>query len=297
MNQTIANKSEFERYSPDSFPVMPAPAYIAMCPPDYFDVVDVKNPFMEGRLGSVNRSLARSQWDALRAVFERLGKPVRIIPARSGLEDMVFCANQSLPGLDAYGRKVAVAGRMTHASRQREVSAVKEFMTNEGYRVIDIEPPMRFEGTGDALWHPGRRLLWGGWGKRSQTEAYQFISKTFECPVMTLELVDDRFYHLDTCLCLLRSDAAFFYPGAFTAQGISLLESAFDTLIEAPVHEALDGLACNAVSLDGRMVVLQRGLSKVKRELQRIGFEVIEVETSEFMKSGGSCFCMKLFLF
>jgi N-dimethylarginine dimethylaminohydrolase len=39
--------------------------------------------------------------------------------------------------------------------------------------------------------------------------------------------------------------------------------------------------------------VLQKGSASACADLRRLGFKPVEVDTSEFMKSGGSVFCMK----
>ena len=111
---------------------------------------------------------------------------------------------------------------------------------------------------------------------------------------LTLELVDDRFYHLDTCLQLVDEQTALFVPSAFTAEGVRLLEKAFPRLVEVPEDEALHGLACNGHCPDGTHFIVHRGATKTLAEVRRLGLTPIEVDTSEFLKSGGSVYCMKL---
>jgi N-dimethylarginine dimethylaminohydrolase len=143
---------------------MPLPSTLLMCPPEYFQVVDVKNPHMEGNVGKTDHGLARKQWDAVRAAFEQAGAKVDLIPPTPDCEDMVFCANQTLVGLDADGHKVCMLSRMKHASRQREVQAFGVWFHGAGYRIEMLPEDVGFEGSGDALWHPGRGLIWGGYG-------------------------------------------------------------------------------------------------------------------------------------
>lgn len=265
---------------------------VLLCPPDHFDVIDVKNAFMEGQAGRVDRARAREQWDALAATFRKIGLEVEILPPTPGCEDMVFCANPSFTGVNRHGKKVAVLSRMRHESRQREVAAHRKWFSGHGYDVI--ESPVLFEGGGDAVWHPGKRILWGGYGQRSVAEVYSFLGIVFGVETLTLELKTD-FYHLDTCLCPLDPKTALVYPKAFTRAGMTLIRRNFKRVIEADEREARDGFACNAL-VSGRHVVIQRGSASLEEKLRSAGFTVHPVETGEFLKSGGSVYCMKQWL-
>lgn len=277
---------------------MPLPRAVLMCSPDYFDVVDVKNPFMEGQQGKVDVALAGKQWAGVVGAFEKIGVNVQLIPPVPGCEDMVFCANPILAGLDGDNRRVCVLSHMRYGSRQPEVAAHAAWFRAHGYRVVRInEPDCLFEGSGDALWHPGRRLIWGGYGHRTEKEIYRKISETFDAPVMLLELKTDVFYHLDTCFGLVDQNTALVHPPALTGAGMDLIRSLIPRVIEVDAYEAGTIMACNGASFLGKYVVLQRGAPNVNRQLQKHGFEVIEVDTSEFLKSGGSVFCMKMYLF
>src|SRR5437867_5528814 len=99
------------------------PKSVLMCPPDYFDVVDVKNPFMAGKIGTVNKKRAREQWEEVRQAFERAGRKIHLIEPVEGLEDMMFCANSTFVGLNSKGEEICVLSHMRHPSRRREVPA------------------------------------------------------------------------------------------------------------------------------------------------------------------------------
>ena len=277
---------------------MPLPRAVLMCAPEYFDVVDVKNPFMEGQQGKVDVALAREQWRAVTRAVEQAGIDVQLIPPVAGCEDMVFCANPIIAGLDGDNRRVCVLSQMRFGSRQPEVAAHASWFEGHGYRVVPIdEPGCMFEGSGDALWHPGRRLIWGGYGHRTSKQVYRKLSEIFDAPVMLLELPTETFYHLDTCLALIDEQTAVVYPGALTGAGMDLIRSLIPCVIEADAEEAMQAMACNGAAFLGKSVVMQSGAPRVAGKLRQRGFQVIEVDTSEFMKSGGSVFCMKMYLF
>ena len=279
-----------------ALPAIPRPGRVLLTTPDHYEVAYVINPHMEGNVGDVDPGRARHQWDGLRAAYERLGVEVHVVEGRPGLPDMVFCANQTLPYQTPGGERGVVLSRMHAAQRKPEVEHYARFFEGEGYEVRGLDPdlPGDFEGMGDALWHPGRYLLWGGYGYRTDRQVYDRLEAALGFVVVPLRLEDPDFYHLDTCLCPLDEDTALVYPGAFDDEGIAALKAHFPRIVEAPEDEARGLFACNAHCPDGRTVLIQEGCVETRRLLRAAGFESVEVQTDEFLKSGGSVFCMKL---
>lgn len=264
-----------------------------------FDVTYVINPHMAGNIGGIDQALAVRQWRALVEVYEQLGFEVHIIDPVPGLPDLVFTANQSFPGQLPSGEWVALQSHMHSEMRRGEEEVVAAWYRERGARVVKMSREqgyIPFEGMGDAHWVPDRRLIIGGYGFRSHRDIYDRIAATFEVPVVAVELVDDRFYHLDTCLAPLDAHTALYVPAAFTEQGRRVLASLFDRLVEVPFDEATKLLACNGHCPDRRHFIVQRGAHQTAALVRGLGFEVIEVDTSEFLKSGGSVFCMKMML-
>ena len=149
---------------------------------------------------------------------------------------------------------------------------------------------------GDLLWHPGKCQCWGGYGFRTDRSVYKEIARITEIPVLELELKDPEFYHLDTCLAPVSEACAVYYPNAFTVESRRLLEKHFSDLIEADETEARQRFVCNGHSPDGKHFIVQSGSKKVCGELKKRGIVPVEVDTSEFLKSGGSVFCMKMMI-
>lgn len=277
--------------------VMPLPMTMLMCPPDYFDVVDVKNPHMEGNIGKVDKNKTRMQWESVRDAFTGAGAAVELIKPVPDCEDMVFCANQTFAGISKAGEKLCLLSQMKHASRQREVSAFGQWFKEKGYRVESLPKPMGFEGSGDAIWHPGRGLVWGGSGFRSQPESYPYVSELFGVPVIRLPLRSERFYHLDTCFCAIDEQTVLVHARSLTEEGMAMIRAVFANVVDCDDEEANEKMACNATAIGGKHVIIQRGSVRTVGALKELGYKVTEVETSEYMKSGGSVFCMKMYVF
>ena len=280
-----------------SLPPIPRGDRILVASPEFFDVEYVINPHMAGHVGNVDRLLARQQWRELVRVYERLGFAVDVLPGEPFLPDYVFTANQCLPvppGLLAEG-PAAVASIMASARRQAEVRPYIAFLRDRGLHVEQLDPyaVRSFEGTGDASWHPERALLLGGVGPRSSEAAYERIAAWLGVPVVTLALTDPRFYHLDTCLSPIDGRRALYFPDAFDADGRAVIEAVYPDAIAVSELEAMN-MACNAHSPDGEHVLVQSGCPAAEDALRALGLQVIPVDTSEFVKSGGSIFCMKL---
>ncbi len=267
-----------------------------MTTPDHFDVQYVINPHMAGNLGTVDAKAAMRQWESVKSTYSDMGLDVQTVSGQAGLPDMVFCANQTLPYLDhRTGVRGVFLSNMYADERSAEVDFYAQFFRGEGYetRAIRANIERKFEGMGDAIWHPGKQLLWGGFGFRTDEEVYHQISDTLDVPVVLLYLDDPDFYHLDTCLSVLDERTALIFPGAFEPDGLALFRRLFARVLEAPEDESRSLFACNAHCPDSRHVIIQKGCSRTNALLRDAGFETIEVETDEYLKAGGSVFCMK----
>jgi len=277
-------------------PSLPRPNRVLLTTPTYFDVEYVINPHMSDNVGSVNKDLAFQQWKAIRATYTALGVSPSVVNGQIGLPDMVFCANQTLPFYKPVNdERGVILSRMHAEERKDEVPYYADFFEEQGYTVERLPDDLGadFEGMGDAIWHPGRFLLWGGHGFRTSLKAYEAVSEILGVPVVTMELTDPDYYHLDTCFCPLDPDHVLVAPAAFNENGLTLIEECFDTVIEAPDSEARHQFACNAHCPDGEHVLIQEGCEGTTERLRAEGFLPIELDTSEFLKAGGSVFCMK----
>jgi N-dimethylarginine dimethylaminohydrolase len=291
----VIDTADLLDFDPRELPPRPREVRVLMADPAYFDVKYVINPFMAANVGTIDHEKACQQWMDLADTYRGLGFPVDVLPPVQGLPDLVFMANQTLPGQLPNGEWCAVLSYMHAPQRRGEVPHVAAWFSASKGRTITLEDPeLPFEGMGDAAWWPGRRLLIGGFGVRTARRAYPLLSRIFDVPVLTLALVDPRFYHLDTCLSILDERTALFVPEAFDEQGRMLLEALFERLVPVPFDEAVGYLACNGHSPDGKHFIVDSGARATHKMVTDLGYRVLPVDTSEFRKSGGSVYCMKL---
>ena len=259
---------------------------ILMCPPDHYAVRYVINPWMRSRR-KVDPARAHAQWEALRETLVSLGARVLTVPPHPDLPDMVFTANAGLPVGDT-----VFLSRFRHVQRRAEARLFGSWFRARGFDVVELPPGLFFEGAGDALFLGD--VLFAGYRFRSDVGAHTFLAERLGIRVLSLELTDRRFYHLDTCFAPLGLETALYYPRALDRYGRRVVEANVPDPVSVPKAEALS-FACNAVAL-GRHVILHRGAPKTRRRLEARGFQVHELDLSEFLKAGGSakCLCLEL---
>lgn len=281
---------------------------ILMCTPDHFDVTEAINEFMFSRKGDevvlnqVDRCLAKTQWNYIKNLYLSLGYEVELISGPYGLEDAVFAANQSFPFLNLEtGEKEVVMSIMRKEKRKKEVAYFEAWYKNEGYKIHHLHNCC-FEAMGDALWFPGKNLIISGFGStehhRTDLEALRQVAKITGIPVIGIHLTHQDFYHLNTTLCLVSNKTCLAYPEGVGTEGMVILRMLFENVIEVPKEEAYaPNFSCNAFSPDGRVVLIQHSCEQTIGALEELGYLVLRIDTSEYIKSGGSVFCMKMMVY
>ena len=269
-------------------PQSPSRKKILMCPPDFFGVDYVINPWMEGQSGRADVAEARRQWRALKALVERHAD-VLVLTPRPGLPDIVFTANSGLP---RNGK--AVISRFRFRERRGEEPFFRDWFETHGYRVIDPPEGLFFEGAGDALYDEARGLFWVGHGFRSDEAIAPFLEQALATRAVPLGLTNPRFYHLDTCLCPLPGGHLLYFPGAFDPAARATIESLVpeEKRITADSAEAED-FCCNAVALD-KAILLNAASPRLRARLAQAGFAVEATPLGQFIKAGGAAKCLTL---
>ncbi|GKS56910.1 hypothetical protein YTPLAS18_04370 [Nitrospira sp.] len=262
---------------------------LLVCPPDYFAIDYEINPWMR-RGNAVDPARATLQWGELMRVFEQeVGVTLERMMPLPRLPDLVFTANAGI----VVGRRV-VTSRFRHPERQREEAHFEAWFRDHGYEVHTLDAGIYFEGAGDLL---GFSEIWfGGYRQRTDIKAYPILGAIFGREIIPLELIDSRFYHLDTCFCPLSGGEILYYPQAFDRYGQAVIADriAQRSRIAVSESEALR-FACNAVCV-GKHVVMPAGCPDAQARLTEAGYRVHPAALDEFMKSGGSAKCLTLAL-
>lgn len=262
---------------------MPRKRTYLLCPPEYFTVEYAINAWMDPER-PVDTELAVKQWDRLRETLLDLGHTVHVLPPRPGLPDMVYAANG---GFVVDG--TVYGARFRHEQRMPEAAAHREFYEGLGWRFM---PPSEInEGEGDFAYLPDAYggLVLAGYGFRTEPAAHAEAQEMLGRPVLSLRLVDPRFYHLDTALAALDDRTPVYFPGAFSVAAQRTLRQFFPDALIADDADAL-AFGLNLVS-DGRHVLLNSEATGLIHTLEQAGYVPIPIELGELKKGGGSVKC------
>ena len=259
-----------------------------MCPPRHYEVNYVINPWMAGNVHRSSRERASEQWERLHEAMREVAE-VMLVEPQPGSPDMVFTANAGL----VRDGKVALSS-FHHRERQGEEPHFRRWFSESGFEVRDIPRVTPFEGEGDALFEARGRRLWAGHGPRTLKGSHRQLTDLWDVEVESLRLVDPRFYHLDTCFCPLSNGDVMYYLPAFDRDSQMKIEARYTEQQRICVSEA-DALqfACNAVNV-GRTILLNRISPELCAELASRGFEIVELDLTEFLKAGGAAKCLVL---
>ncbi len=259
-----------------------------MCPPTNFAVAYDINPWMTRNVGTATPDAVR-QWHRLVETLQCAGDvAIECMEPGMGVPDLVFTANAAL-----VSNGLAIVSSFRHPERRREQNAYRSFLAKAGFATTYLQQTF-FEGAGDALFDRVRPVLYAGYGWRSERGAATQISETLGIRTVPLLLVDERFYHLDTCLCPLGSGHVIAFMEAFSPHAQALLRRTIEPeyLIEISVRDALD-FACNVVEI-GDALVLHGASSALRQRFHAAGYRIFATDLSDFHKAGGFAKCLTL---
>jgi N-dimethylarginine dimethylaminohydrolase len=259
---------------------------LLLCPPDYYGIEYEINPWMSRARGA-EAALAQKQWKELHATLSKLDCKIHLVAPQPNLPDMVFTANAGL----TVGRRF-IPSNFRHKERAGEAPHFARWMEEHGYEISWLPDDLYFEGEGDALFTGD--ALFCGYKFRSDIQSHRAVAEMLGALVISVELVDPRFYHLDTCFCPLPDGAAVWFPAAFDEYGQRAIREHVPELIDVLPEEAVH-FSCNAVVIE-RDIVLPEGAPKLVAALRDRGYGCHELPMSEFIKAGGACKCLTMFM-
>lgn len=260
---------------------------ILMCSAEHYGIKYEINPWMDISIQADNKK-ALAQWQNLYKILkDDLKADVRLVEPKEDVPDMVFTANAAV----MYGKK-ALISKFKYPQRQPEEKYFADWFTENGYEVITLPENMSFEGAGDALYLDG--ILYSGYVPRTDIASHTYIAELLNIPVISMELVNKSFYHLDTCFCPLNDGYLIYYPPAFDEYANKVIEAnvAPEKRIIANDEEA-SYFTCNAVNI-GNTVVTNLTTQRFTKLLAEKGFKHIQTDLSEYMKAGGAAKCLTL---
>jgi len=263
-----------------------------MCPPKHFGVLYEINPWMHREV-RVDAEQARQQWDGLRTTLEQAGATIELLDATPDLPDLVFTANAGVVNTAVEeGRAQFVPSRFRHPQRQAEVPHDVAWFEAHGFAVEWLPEHVHHEGAGDAL--PFGDVLLSGYRFRSDAASHAYLSRLTGAAVRSVELADERLYHLDLTFCPLDERRAIVAPDGWDRYGRKVVEALVPEPLALDIDQAL-AFCANSVVV-GTTVVMPSCPPSVGRQLETWGFDVVVCSVGEFLKAGGACRCLTLAL-
>ncbi|MBS1673432.1 MAG: N-dimethylarginine dimethylaminohydrolase [Actinobacteria bacterium] len=260
-----------------------------MCKPSYFTVNYSINPWMEPA-NPTDTANAVAQWQKLYDLYLELGHEVELIEPLADYPDMVYTANG---GFVIDGR--AYVPSFYYEQRRGEAPAFADWFRANGFDTV--MPKEINEGEGDFLL--AGSVILAGTGFRSAGDSHREVSEVFGREVITLTLVDPRFYHLDTALTILdpvvepgQTAGIAYLPHAFDEASQRILAERFpDAILVADEDGAVFGL--NSAS-DGYNVIISPRATGFEKQLRERGYNPLTVDLSELLLGGGGIKCCTL---
>ena len=252
-----------------------------MCPPEWYGVDYVINPWMAGNLHRSSRDLAFAQWKGIHNVLRGVAD-VRLIHPEPGCPDMVFLSHGAL-----VHHGVAAVSSFYHQERRSETTYLRRWLLSQGFLLWETPHGTAFEGEGDITFNDAGSHLWAGHGARTSRGAHHHIADAWHLKATSLHLVDPRFYHLDTCFAPLHGGYLLYFPGAFDTASLAAIEAVYPAHKRIIASEAdATRMACCALNI-GRAVFTGELSRELAARLFDAGFDVVQLELSEFIKGGG----------
>tara|TARA_Y100000310_G_scaffold329340_1_gene398984 strand:- start:180 stop:968 length:789 start_codon:yes stop_codon:yes gene_type:complete len=256
---------------------------ILLCHPKHFDVTYSINPWMTTE--AVDKALAIQQWEELKVIIHNIGVTTKQIEPCLELPDMVFTANAGI-----VRNKSVVLSNFKYPERRKEKDKFKEWFLENDYMVHELDESLIFEGAGDCV-VKGDTLI-SGYGFRTEFQANKQTAELLNLDLINIRLVNENFYHLDTCFSVISNDLGIYFPDAFEDK--NLANTLQMELIEVSKTEAYK-FACNSIVYN-KYVIVPEGSNNITAALAVRGYTVIEVCMSEFLKSGGAAQCLALWI-
>ncbi len=251
---------------------------------------------------------ARKQWSHLRHVFNQLGVATVVLQSDPNKPDQVFTADPSLSLKTEQGSLVTIFSQFSNEGRQAEVDDQVAFFETKKPDNVLINAHFQTEGTGDNIYDAFRDVFWSGYTNtpgregaasgRSDKRAHKALEQVTGVEVVSLE-VREPFFHIDTSLAPLPSGHMVCYRGGMSDEAFEeMQQKAFDRyglpraeyLIEVTKEDAA-AYACNLRCV-GNTVVMPKCSKDLQKKLAGIGYKVITVEMSQFIRTGGAVHCL-----
>jgi N-dimethylarginine dimethylaminohydrolase len=254
---------------------------VVLCEPQYMTILDTINETQKHfKKEGINIDRAMKQHRYFVSALKENGVDVVLLPPLEKYPEQVFTRDIGF----TLGEKVYVA-EMAADIRQGEENVLKQWLEQQQIPFYNLTGD-RIEG-GDVL--IDGKTIYVGVSNRTFKEAIEHLRSLLpEYEIISIPFTD-TYLHLDCVFNIISPEEALIFPGEIHGEKVKLLKSRYD-LIKVSEDEQFT-LGTNVLSIGNKKVFSLPVNKNVNKELRARGYEVIEVDITEIIKSGGAFRC------
>ncbi|WP_390629056.1 dimethylarginine dimethylaminohydrolase family protein [Bacillus litorisediminis] len=254
---------------------------VILCEPQYMTIRQVINDTQKKfKDVGIHIETAMKQHKQLVQTLRDHDIDVTLLPPRRKFPEQVFTRDIGF----TLGGIIYVAD-MAHDVRKGEEQMLKHWLEDQEISYFNLVGN-HIEG-GDVL--IDRETIYIGISNRTDQETIQYLQSIIRDFEVVAVPFTEKYLHLDCVFNIISPKEALFFPEAFTQKEIDFLASRYE-LIEVNGEEQFQ-LGTNVLSIGNKKILSLPVNTEVNSELRKRGYEIIEVDITEIIKSGGSFRC------
>nr|WP_106779275.1 dimethylarginine dimethylaminohydrolase family protein [Lysinibacillus timonensis] len=257
---------------------------VILCQPQYMTIRDVINETQKHfKNEGIHIERALEQHDAFVRSLKEHGVEVILLPYHKKYPEQVFTRDIGF----TLGQTIFVA-KMATKVRAGEENVLKLWLEDEEISYYNLVEE-QIEG-GDVV--IDQDTIYVGLSNRTNQKAVEQLQRLLVKFNVIPIAFKEKYLHLDCVFNVVSPEVALIYPKALTQKDIDYFSTRYD-LIEVSEEEQFQ-LGTNVLSIGNKRVLSLPVNEKVNNQLRNRGFQVIEVDITEIIKSGGSFRCCTL---
>jgi len=257
---------------------------VILCQPKFMAIEEVINDVQKKYEDeNINVELAMKQHEEFEKVLKEHGVEVIKLPSSEQFPEQVFTRDIGF----TVGDDIFVA-EMASDIRKGEEEVLEDWLDDEDISFQTTTD--RVEG-GDVI--VDRSRLYVGISSRTSEEAVRKLKHDLPNYEIIQVPFNEKYLHLDCVFNILSPEVGLIFPKALDAETIDMLSARKYKLIEVSEEEQFT-LGTNVLSIGDKKVFSLPQNKNVNAQMRAHGFEVIEVDFSEIIKSGGSFRCCSM---
>jgi N-dimethylarginine dimethylaminohydrolase len=257
---------------------------VILCQPQYMTIRDVINETQKHfKNEGIHIERALEQHGEFVKTLKDHGVEVILLPYHKKYPEQVFTRDIGF----TLGQTIFVA-KMATDIRVGEEDVLKQWLEDEEISYFNLAEEL-IEG-GDVI--IDQETIYVGLSNRTDLKAAEQLQRLLNQFTIIPIPFKEKYLHLDCVFNVISPEVALIYPNALTKEDIDLFSSRYD-LIEVSEEEQFQ-LGTNVLNIGNKQILSLPVNKNVNTQLRNRGFEVIEVDITEIIKSGGSFRCCTL---